>query len=277
MITDYGWKVIFIIGGVIPIALAIAMYRLPESVRFMASKSRTDTRISKVLEKLDPKVRITAANFLVGDPVRDRSPVSLLFSSQYRWGSALLWLTYFMGLVIYLGLTSWLPTLMQITGLTMRQAATMTALLSLGAGVGPLLLGVLMDRINPYVVVASGFFLAGVFVWGLGLVIGNAAALPWLVFVTGVFLSGAITSMPVLAAASYPTQARASGVAWMLGIGRIGGIVGAAAGGPLLSAGLSVTVILGLLTIPAFIATICLLAKGRLDRSASSVLSAQPG
>jgi AAHS family 4-hydroxybenzoate transporter-like MFS transporter len=32
--------------------------------------------------------------------------------------------------------------------------------------------------------------------------------------------------MPALAAAFYPTQGRATGVAWMLGIGRFGGIAG---------------------------------------------------
>ena len=50
-------------------------------------------------------------------------------------------------------------------------------------------------------------------------------------------MNGAQSSMPVLAASTYPTRSRASGVSWMLGIVRFGGIVGAMGGGILLNAG----------------------------------------
>ncbi len=275
LITDYGWKIIFVIGGLIPILLVVAMGTLPESIRFLVAKGRADKRVTKILERIDPSVKITASSYAVpaSDVGKTRSPIAILFAREYRVGSGLLWLTYFMGLVVYFVLTSWLPTLMSETGLTMRQAAVVTAVLSLGAGVGPLLLGWLMDLINPYVVVAAGFALSGVFVWLTGQVIGDAGALPWLIFITGVFLSGALTSMPAIAAAYYPTQGRASGVAWMLGIGRFGGIVGAIAGGPLLNAGYSVPFILGLLAIPAFLAAGSLLAKGALNRRSDRVRS----
>jgi MFS transporter, AAHS family, 4-hydroxybenzoate transporter len=46
------------------------------------------------------------------------------------------------------------------------------------------------------------------------------------VFVAGVLMNTAQSSMPALAAAFYPTQGRGTGVAWMLGIGRFGGIAG---------------------------------------------------
>ena len=46
------------------------------------------------------------------------------------------------------------------------------------------------------------------------------------VFVAGVLINTAQASMPVLAAAFYPTAGRGTGVAWMLGIGRFGGIAG---------------------------------------------------
>ena len=53
-------------------------------------------------------------------------------------------------------------------------------------------------------------------------------------FITGLGLGAAMpnavntaqSSMPALAPAFYPTQGRGTGVAWMLGIGRFGGIAG---------------------------------------------------
>ncbi len=45
-------------------------------------------------------------------------------------------------------------------------------------------------------------------------------------FLAGALMNTAQSSLPALAAAFYPTQGRATGVAWMLGIGRFGGIAG---------------------------------------------------
>jgi AAHS family 4-hydroxybenzoate transporter-like MFS transporter len=52
----------------------------------------------------------------------------------------------------------------------------------------------------------------------------------------------------------YPTQARATGIAWMLGVGRFGGILGAMVGGVLLGMQLPFSVILAVLAAPALIA-----------------------
>lgn len=267
LIPTYGWGSVFVVGGLIPMALAIALLWLPESIRFMVIHDWPSHQINRILKRIDSKIEITAKSYVLpgSDAVQNKAPLAILFSKKYRTGSALLWLTYFMGLVVYYLLTSWMPTLMRETGFSLRQAASMTALLSLGAGVGPVICGWLMDKMNSYLVVAASFFLAGCFVWATGGGLSSAETLSWLIFTTGIFLAGALTSMPVLAASYYPTQGRASGVAWMLGIGRFGGIVGALAGGPLLSAGYSMEHILALLAIPAFISTAALVVKFLVD------------
>src|SRR6185437_6271158 len=60
----------------------------------------------------------------------------------------------------------------------------------------------------------------------IGQAVGNVGALVFIVFVAGVLMNTAQSSMPALAAAFYPTQGRGTGVAWMLGVGRFGGIAG---------------------------------------------------
>jgi len=74
-------------------------------------------------------------------------------------------------------------------------------------------------------------------------------------------MNGAQTSMPVLAALTYPTAARASGVSWMLGAGRIGGILGALGGGVLLQAGWSMERILAALAGAALVSASTLAVK----------------
>lgn len=79
-------------------------------------------------------------------------------------------------------------------------------------------------------------------------------------------MNGAQSSMPALAAGFYPTQGRATGVAWMLGIGRFGGILGAFSGAFLMQAQLSFETIFSLLAIPAFLSATALLVKYKLGQ-----------
>ncbi|PZU00993.1 MAG: hypothetical protein DI624_01670 [Brevundimonas sp.] len=78
------------------------------------------------------------------------------------------------------------------------------------------------------------------------------------ILVLGFLLSGAQATLPAIAAKFYPTEGRATGVAWVLGIGRFGGIAGALAGGTLLQLGWSFATILAALAIPAVLAALAI-------------------
>jgi AAHS family 4-hydroxybenzoate transporter-like MFS transporter len=67
-------------------------------------------------------------------------------------------------------------------------------------------------------------------------------------------MSGAQTGLNALAPTYYPTRARATGVSWMLGIGRCGGILGSLVGGVLLSMGFQFSVVFSILAVPALLA-----------------------
>ena len=61
-------------------------------------------------------------------------------------GTLMLWVTYFMGLVIYYVLLSWMPTLMQGMGYALAESAWLTSLFTFGGTAGILLAGWMMDR-----------------------------------------------------------------------------------------------------------------------------------
>jgi len=67
----------------------------------------------------------------------------------------------------------------------------------------------------------------------------------------GIVMNGAQSSMPTLAAEFYPMHGRATGVAWMMGIGRLGGVSGALIGAELMSRQLGFDQIFTLLAFPA--------------------------
>jgi AAHS family 4-hydroxybenzoate transporter-like MFS transporter len=118
-----------------------------------------------------------------------------------------------------------MPILLKDAGIEPGAATLISALFPLG-GVGAVAFGFLMDRFNPNGVVMLGYALTAIAVYAIGLSIGHVGLLVVIVLVAGILMNTAQSSMPALAAPFYPTQGRATGVAWMLGIGRFGGIAG---------------------------------------------------
>lgn len=259
MIPAYGWHSLLVIGGVLPLLLALVlMVWLPESARFLVVRNRGTDKIRKTLSPIAPQVVAEAGSFSVPEQkaVAARSVFALIFSGTYGLGTMLLWLTYFMGLVIVYLLTSWLPTLMRDSGASMEQAAFIGALFQFGGVLSAVGVGWAMDRYNPHKVIGIFYLLAGVFAYAVGQSLGNITVLATLVLIAGMCVNGAQSAMPSLAARFYPTQGRATGVSWMLGIGRFGAILGAWSGATLLGLGWNFEQVLTALLVPAALATV---------------------
>ncbi|MTD37393.1 MFS transporter [Erwinia sp. CPCC 100877] len=200
------------------------------------------------------------------DQPRQRSAIGVIFSHRYVVGTLMLCFTYFMGLLIFYMLTSWLPLLIRETGATLTQASAITALFPLGGGIGVLIIGALMDRLEPNKVVAVSYLLTGLFVCLSGFATGNLVLMGIAVFIAGAIMNGAQSSLPTLAAGFYPTLGRATGVSWMLGLGHFGGILGAFSGAFLMQAELSFRAIFMMLAIPALFSALALLVKYQASR-----------
>ncbi|MRS16444.1 aromatic acid/H+ symport family MFS transporter [Enterobacteriaceae bacterium RIT691] len=274
LIPHYGWQSVLILGGVMPLIMSVALlFFLPESVRYLVAKNKSQQQVATILRRIAPLPADTRFVLHEVGEVEQKSALGVIFSPRYIVGTVMLCMTYFMGLLIFYLLTSWLPLLIRETGASMSQASVVTALFPLGGGIGVLVLGALMDKFNPNKVVAVGWLLTGVFVFLVGFSTSSLVLMGVMVFIAGSIMNGAQSSMPALAAGFYPTQGRATGVAWMLGIGRFGGILGAFSGAFLMQAQLSFETIFGLLAIPALLSAGALMVKYFATRQTSSANS----
>lgn len=265
LIPAYGWHSLLLLGGVLPLLLAaVLLVWLPESARFLVVRNRGADRVKQVLAPIAPAEVVAARDFSVPEQktVQSRNVFKVIFAGTYSAGTLLLWLTYFMGLVIVYLLTSWLPTLMRDAGASMEQAAFIGALFQLGGVLSSVAVGWAMDRFNPHKVIGIFYCLAGVFAYFVGQSLGTVTLLATLVLAAGMCVNGAQSAMPSLAARFYPTQGRATGVSWMLGIGRFGAILGAWIGATLLGLGWNFEQVLTALMVSAAIATAAVLVKG---------------
>ncbi|NKF23760.1 MFS transporter [Solimonas marina] len=269
MIPMFGWQSMLALGGVLPLGLFVLLWLwLPESPRFLVVRQRPAAEVAALLRRIAPLAFTERTRFVIPEKadVSGRSSIAVLFVDRLASGTVLLWLTYFMGLAIIYMLGSWLPTLIRDAGFDLEQAAVVTGLFQLGGTVGAILVGWLMDRISPYRVIAAAYAFGAVFIFAVGRGSGDIVLLAGFVLGAGFCMSGAQSAMSALAAAFYPTRGRATGVAWMLGIGRFGAIAGAMLGGVLLQLGWHFASIFALLAVPALIAAAALLIKEKIYR-----------
>jgi AAHS family 4-hydroxybenzoate transporter-like MFS transporter len=263
MIPHYGWRSVLVLGGVAPLVLTfVALFALPESVRYMVVNNYPVERIRVILGRISDSISQAAAFILqepdgAGQHSRKRGP-ALILSRPFIVGTLMLWIAYFMGLVIFYGLINWLPLLLKDTGLSAQSATLISALFPLG-GIGAIFAGWLMDRYNATLIVALTYFLTALAVYLIGQTTG--AMLILAVFVAGVIMNTAQTSLPAIAAAFYPTRGRASGVSWMLGMGRFGGIAGSFLVAELARRQLALPDIFLVVATPALLAAAALVVK----------------
>jgi MFS transporter, AAHS family, 4-hydroxybenzoate transporter len=265
LVPDHGWRAVLIFGGAIPLVLVpLQAWLLPESARLLAVRGATSKRIAATLN------RVTGANFNGNEtfvstepPLPTRKPIGVLFSEGYGVMTIALWVTYFMGLLVIYLLTGWLPTLIKDAGLSITAAANVTAMFQIGGTIGAVLVGWIMDKVRPARVISAAYLGGGICVLVLAGLGALSSSLALLVFAAGFCMSGAQTGLNAYAPGRYPTVARATGVSWMLGMGRFGSIFGSAIGGALLGLGWQFGAILAMLAVPAVLAAVAILVSQR--------------
>lgn len=262
LIPQFGWHSLMALGGILPLLFApLLIWKLPESARFLVIKQAPVARIHAILQRCYPGQVSENVSFILPQQPIKSSAMRIVLSRDYLFGSLMLWLIYFMGLFLVYILGSWLPTLVKEIGLTVSQAAIMTALYQAGGTVGSLFAGWLMDKINPHRALGIIYAVGGLFTMAIGYAGVNFPLLCSLAFVSGACLNGANTGMNALSARFYPTQARATGSSWMHGVGRIGAILSAFAGAEMLAMGFDFRSVFLILGIPAALTILGLAAK----------------
>jgi AAHS family 4-hydroxybenzoate transporter-like MFS transporter len=223
-----GWRSVFLVGGVLPLGIAAVMYwRLPESLLFLSLQKGARDELGQLLRRIAPGVDPGRdLHLATPEQVHGRGSLTKLFRDGRALMTLLLWLVNFANLLNLFFLANWLPLLSTRMGFSSSTAVLMGTTLQLGGLIGAVFMGPLIDRLGYYRVLVPAFLIAGLAVAAIGEPGLSLSLLYLVIFTAGICIVGAQPALNALASTLYPTEIRATGVGWSLGIGRVGAIVG---------------------------------------------------
>jgi MFS transporter, AAHS family, 3-hydroxyphenylpropionic acid transporter len=226
LLPEIQWQTLFLIGGLTPLAL----------IPFMA-----------IILKDKPKPVAVAQVSTEAVP----GMAQVLFKDQQYKNTFPLWVGFFFTLMINYILISWLPNLLMEQGLQKQQAFMVMLVFQVGAVIGTLALGYLLDRLKLWqmaVIIYSGLFVA------LSLLF-TTNSIPMLVMagvMGGIFSTGGQSILYGISPIFYSGTGKVTGVGSAISLGRLGAMTGPLLTGKILALGLGTTGIL-MASLPAVV------------------------
>jgi MFS transporter, AAHS family, 4-hydroxybenzoate transporter len=265
LIPVFGWQSVFIVGGAIPLVIAIAMFAsLPESLQFLAVRRRRLDQVARWLKELDPSIKVDASTeYVANEENKGGVPFVHLFGEGRGRVTILLWIVNFMNLLNLYSLSNWLPTVVNGMGYDQNTAVLVGTILLVGGTIGTFGLAWAIARSGFTRVLTINYMIAAISIAFIGQPALSLTLLTAIVFVAGWCVVGGQPGMNAFAATFYPTYLRSTGVGWALGVGRIGAIVGPYIGGWMIGAKWTTQQLFLAAAVPAVISAITLIVLTR--------------
>ncbi len=223
---NWGWRGLFFVGALGGLTLFWSA-RMPESARWLLAHGRVDEAERVIMEA--ERVAINKTKGVLPEPIilagethSQEFPTRALLKNPYVGRLVLLLLIW---TFMYLSDYAWLglaPTFLVDKGYSLTNSIVFLLVTGIGYPVGALTAAWLGDRFE-----RKYSILVGILIWVTGLIVIGVIPTPIIIYIAGFVLSAALTFffplLYALTAESFPTRARASGVALTDGVGHIGG------------------------------------------------------
>jgi AAHS family 4-hydroxybenzoate transporter-like MFS transporter len=240
LIAQFGWTAIFFVGGSLPLVIALVLaLALKESPQFLLTAAKAPQQARRIIETLSSEP-LGAEVQLTSSEIRAPGlPLRRLFGDGRALFTPLLWGVFATAFGILTVFVLWTPALLKEQGMAVAQAAIVVAWFNLGAVFGQGAAGRLVDRFGGLAVLAPGLVIGGVCFALVGVPELSSSLRLSLAVGAGVFLGLGSSGAIALAALSYPSQVRSTGIGWGMALGRGGQVVGPLIAGAVLAGGAS--------------------------------------
>ena len=229
--ATYGWQILFWVGGIAPMLVAVLVYfLLPESIKFLSLRPERHPELVRNLAVMEPGLKLDPqSSFTIGgEENRAKFSYAAIFQRRLAWITPMFWLSNAINLMIFYFVNQWVPTILPESG-----TLAITAFQFAGT-VGGLTIMRPLDKYG-FIPVPILFLLAIPIVASIGLPGLPEGARIALVAAAGFCLLGLQFGNIASESNMYPTYIRSWGVGSCFAAGRVGSVIGPIVGGFLIA------------------------------------------
>ena len=225
----WGWPALYYFASLSGVLALVCHVLLPESPQFLAVRG-LHTAVPPVLARLRPEraetYRLEGVRFVIDEPRQEAGSVAALLAPRYRHTTLAAWTAAFFVLFAIYGLTGWVPTAMMQRGETFAASFGFGALILAMNFVGTLGCGAAVERLGGAQRAMAVWWLAGSLAIGLLGILDVSVVNMLCLAAAGFFVLGGQGALNNATATWYATEIRGTALGWMLGVGRLGAILG---------------------------------------------------
>jgi putative MFS transporter len=269
---EYGWRIMYIIGGLLALIGLLLRFELPESARWLIARGRLE-EAERVIEAMEARARLHQELVPVEHPsivlplAESAAYGAILKNPTYLWRTIVLFAMWFVSYITVYGFAAGFTTVLAAAGYPPPQAGLITAI----GTAGFVLCALAAFRWGDHIERKGWLPIAAILTLIGAVITGVAGNVMWASVIGSVIIFFGFNVWVPIAYAwtteNYPTRARTTGFALVDGLGHVGGGIGLLYIAPLVPA---LGALKGLLVISAFlvlgavIAQFGIRARGRL-------------
>lgn len=274
LLKEHDWRSVFIFGGAVTaVFIPLIWMLLPESIEFLTQK-----RPAGALAKINATLKRMGHETVEALPAQHAAPkigVGRLFAPDLARSTMVLTLSYFAHIMTFYFYLKWIPKIVVDMGFPASEAGGVLVWANVGGASGAILLGILTQRFGMRGLVIGAMVVAGCLVTLFGQVKADLTQLALVACAAGFFTNAAIVGLYAIFADAFPTEVRAGGTGFVIGLGRGGAALGPIVAGFLFQSGQSLAVVALVMALGSIVAAAALLFLPRARDAAAPTPAAQ--
>lgn len=222
LLSIFGWQAVFIAGFVAAcLLIPIVLLFLPEPIPFLLVRRgpRTLARVNALLGAYGQPPLTTLPP---AEPTPPRMAYSAVFTPAQRRTTTVVTIVNLLYVITVYFVLSWMPQIIADLGFPPSKASVVAAAANTAGVAGGILVGLCARLFSLNRLTATMMIGAGLATAMLGSVDANLPRIIGMAAASGFFVFGGMAGLYGTLASSFSVQARASGVGFVIGVGRMG-------------------------------------------------------
>jgi MFS family permease len=274
LLERFSWHSVFLLGfGMTLTLIPIVFFFVPETVAWQIRNQKEGT-----LEKVNSTMRRLGHPTVAALPdiraeLAETSHDSI-FNPRLLRTTMIVTTAYFFHIMTFYFILKWTGVIVEDRGFDPANAGRVLSWINVGGASGGALIGFLTLRYDLRRLTIGAMVISTVMVAIYGSVGSDLLQMTLICIASGFFINAAINGMYAIFAHAYPTQVRAAGTGFAIGVGRGGSILAPIAAGFMFEGGIGVPFVAAVMGCGSLLAAVALFFL-KLDEAPPEALEAQ--